>query len=213
MGEHTEPAGIPPERQVKFVVDANCMISVLMDTTGKTLALYSQGNRESWLPALRAKVVSGFENGILIATEALKKELGDKSGKLGRGKEAAASFINGLEANGVKFESAVPEDAKVIEKLNQIVREDFEAHQADGFLRGKDCEYIAVAKRLGASLATLESQSVQEFDPRRGKIRGKPRIPYIAWRLGVRTVGLYYVLQQLDQSGQSPRIVSSAAGS
>jgi hypothetical protein len=185
---------------VKFVVDANCLISVLVPATGKTLALKDPEDHEIWLSRLRKQLVRAFSSGILIATEALKEELAGRAGTRGRGKEATEIFIAELKTNGVRFHQIEPRDQEIITQLDELVRKDFDDYQADSFLRGNDIKYVAVALRMQALLATLESQAVPEFDPRSAKIKGKPKIPYVAWRLGVQTVGLYYVLQHLVET-------------
>jgi hypothetical protein len=184
---------------VKFVVDANCLISVLYDVTGRSLALSSTLNSESWLENLRVKLVEGFTSGILVATKALEEELPARSSKRDSKERSGEKFVEKLHDKNVPFLSIGPEDAGFIELINRLARKDFEDHQADVFLRAKDWQYVAIAKRLPAAVATLESQGVPYHDQKAQKIKGPVKIPYISWRLGVRAVGLYYVLQHLDR--------------
>ncbi len=188
---------------MKAVVDINCLISSLGPPPSRALALASGLDHACFQDRLRRVLLEAFRSGTLIATKALRDDLSSKSGLDGQGKHLVNTFLAELQKLGVHFESIKSEDSDLIGELTEAVQGAFEEQHADGFLRGNDYQYIVIARRLDAFLATTESQAVPHIQRNQNKIAGKPKIPYIAWRFGVRTVGLYYVLQHLGMGGDS----------
>ncbi len=133
----------------------------------------------------------GFRNGCLVGTEELFEEVGRKH-------DPASLLLRRLKSCGlIRILPPKPETFEHLALIEQFVRRRFDAHQADDFLKSSDPMFIALAKTHGATLITLESHGVPQYDRARGRIGGRPRMPYVAWVFDVRCISLYQALQEI----------------
>lgn len=140
---------------------------------------------------MQAWFTRGFENGSLVATDQLIREVAPKD-------DMPKRLVDDLKKQG-RLRILLPTSATwgYLADIERFVRRQCEPQQAHDFLRGADPLLIAIAKTHGATIITLERYDVPSYDRTSGRIRGKVRLPYVAWVFGVRCISLYGALQEV----------------
>lgn len=133
----------------------------------------------------------GFTKGRLVISEEVYEEVVKqaKTGSPGR------EFLQRLRNDGkVKILEPTEATYSVLRGINGFVRRYYEDHHAEGFLKKHDPMLIALAKSHGAALVSEERNCIPEVDVTTGRVKGEPRLPFVAWAMEVKCVGLLQVL-------------------
>lgn len=81
-------------------------------------------------------------------------------------------------------------------EAEQFIRKNYEPHQAEAFLRKPDPMLIALAKSYELTLVTEEKHTLPEVDGSTGRIKGEPRLPFVAFAFGVRCISLMAAINE-----------------
>lgn len=134
----------------------------------------------------------GFEKGNLVATADVVSEVTKKDDVPGR-------LLKDLSSRGSLIVlRPTPRTLSHLATIESVIRARFEPQHADDFSNSADPMLLALAATYGATVVTLERHVVPEYDPRAGKVKGKVRIPYLAWILGIPCVPLYQALEAVS---------------
>ncbi|BBL92758.1 hypothetical protein TthHC11_02920 [Thermus thermophilus] len=89
-------------------------------------------------------------------------------------------------------------------KVAHFVREHYAPEGAEPFLRGADPTLVALAKAHNLILITQERHELPELDGVSGLMKGRPRLPYVAFAFGVRCVPLMTALLEVQGQASLP---------
>ena len=179
-----------------YLPDANAVItpfhhgplgSLMVGLLEKRAITYGNASEaERWLKDWFCR---GFETGSLVTTADIVTEVTEKDDVPGR-------LFRDLSARG-RLTVLSPTAATFyhLSSIETVLRARFEPQHANDFSNSADPMLLALAATYGATVITLERHVVPEYDLQTGKVKGKVRIPYLAWVLGIRCVPLYQALE------------------
>lgn len=170
-----------------YLPDSNTIIAPFWEGNLRSIGL---GLGHSSLDQTRRWLIewfsSRFESGRLVAAEELLDEVIDRKD------DTASRLLKGLMEQG-SITTIAPNNAtfSYIREIEQFVRQHYQPYKAEPFLKGNDPIFIALAKTHNAALITIERHTVPVYDGRERRFKEDPRVPYVAWALGVKCITLY----------------------
>lgn len=172
-----------------YLLDANALITPFHRGPLGALAKALGKSPEEAKTHLEAWFRDGIKNGLLRLGREVRDEVLRKRGP---GYDLLKS-IDGqyqlLEPTGDFFAT--------LEEVARFVEEHYAPEDAEPFLRSADPSLVALAKVHNLALITQERHEVPQLDGARGLIKGRPRLPYVAFAFGVRCVPLMTALLEV----------------
>ncbi|MDR7450002.1 MAG: DUF4411 family protein [Armatimonadota bacterium] len=133
----------------------------------------------------------GFASGRLVISSEVYTEVVERAtpGKPGR------ELLKRLrESNNITVLQPTDATWAELKEIHKFIEGRYEHHQAKVFLDKHDPLLVALAKTHRAVLVTEEQNRIPEVDASTGRIKGEPRLPFVAWAFEVRWVGLLQIL-------------------
>lgn len=111
------------------------------------------------------------------------------------GGRPGAALLNRLK-NQNSYSPLQPRESTfpILEEIGHFIRDHFEPQQATKFLQKADPILVALAKDYGLILITEERHLLPEGERKTGKLKGEPRLPFVAFAFGVRCIPLMTAL-------------------
>lgn len=85
----------------------------------------------------------------------------------------------------------------ILTQVGDFIRAHFEPHQEVVFFKKADPILVALAKDYGLTLVTEEKHFLPEGNGKTGKLKGEPRLPFVAFAFGVRCISLMTALVEV----------------
>ena len=131
-----------------------------------------------------------FQLGTLVLCDSVRREVVEKP------KRPEAQMIRSLE-NAIRILQPTGRSVQILTEITKFVYDHYLVQDVGPFLRGADPEVVSIAKAYGATVITEEHHVLPEHDGGNDRIKGKPKLPYIAFVFQVRCVSLMTLLNEL----------------
>lgn len=141
---------------------------------------------------LKRWYIYGFSSGNLVVTYEIYDEVVNKCKKESR---VERKILKELHKEGkITFPEVNDEFYEVLVSIDGFVRRNYEPHQAETFLKKVDPNLVALAKVHGATLVVEERHFIPERDGTNGRIKGEPRLPFVAATLEVKCMSIMAIM-------------------
>lgn len=175
-----------------YLIDANAIITPFHTAQCGSLSLVLEHkclkDTQAWLECWYEY---GFSTENLVTINEVYKEVVNNTKK----DRIEYNLLKGLkERDKIKFlevtEAISDKFYNVLADIDIFVRQNYEQHQADIFLKKTDPLLIAFAKAYEIPLIVEERHFIPHRDGASGLIKGEPRIPFVAAKFGIECVSV-----------------------